>query len=82
MWYIESMKVKISVTLSEELLREVDRIVGTRGDRSALVELALRCYLSAMERKSRDARDLEILNDGASELNDEAADALSYQAEL
>ncbi len=75
------MKVKTSITLSEELLREMDKLVGQYGNRSAIIEQAIRAFLAAGVRRARDARDLEILNRRADALNAEAEDVLHYQVE-
>jgi len=76
------MKVKTSITLSEDVLREIDRICGESKNRSALIEIALRGYLKQKAKKLRDDRDLEILNRNSKRLNREAEDVLSYQVEL
>ncbi|MBT4497690.1 MAG: ribbon-helix-helix domain-containing protein [Gemmatimonadetes bacterium] len=76
------MKVKTSVTLSEELVREMDDLSSQYGNRSALVEQAIREFLIAEARRRRDAQDLEILNRRADALNEEAGDVLSYQVDL
>ncbi len=76
------MKVKTSITLSEEVLREIDRISGESKNRSAFIEIALRDYLRKRAKKLRDDRDLEILNRNSKRLNHEAEDVLSYQVEL
>ncbi len=81
-YYIGSMKIKASITLSEDLVREMDKLMGRSGNRSALVEQALRDYLAAKAQQIRDAKDLEILNRRAHKLNKEAQDVLSYQVEL
>ena len=74
-------KTKTSVTLSHALVREMDAFCGRHGNRSSLVEQAVRAYLDAQARQRRDARDLAILNRRADTLNREAADALSYQVD-
>ena len=76
------MKVKTSVTLSEELIRTIDALASQYGTRSALIELAVRHFLATEAQRQREARDLEILNRRAEALNVEAADVLSYQVEL
>ena len=76
------MKVKTSVTLSEELIREIDALSSQYGTRSALIERAVRDFLATAAQRQREARDLEILNRHAEALNAEAADVLSYQVEL
>lgn len=76
------MKVKTSVTLSEELLGAIDAQTGQGSRRSAFIEAATWSYLRALERERRDARDLAIINANAECLNKEALDALDYQAPL
>jgi metal-responsive CopG/Arc/MetJ family transcriptional regulator len=75
------MKIKTSVTLSEEIVYRLDRLVGPGGNRSAILERALDAYLTDHERRQRDARDLEILDRDAKKLNKEAQDVLGYQDE-
>jgi metal-responsive CopG/Arc/MetJ family transcriptional regulator len=74
------MKEKTSVTLSADVLAGIDRLSGSKHSRSALIERVLRQYLAARARAKADARDLEILNRAADELNAEAEDVLDYQA--
>jgi len=76
------VKVKTSVTLSEELIREIDALSSQYGTRSAMIERAVRDFLTTTAQRQREARDLEILNRRAEALNTEAADVLSYQVEL
>jgi len=76
------MKVKTSVTLSEELIRQIDALSSQYGTRSALIERAVRDFLATAAQRQREARDLEILNRRAEALNAEAVDVLSYQVEL
>lgn len=56
------MKDKTSITLSEEVLKGVDRLAGKKRSRSAVIEHVLRVYLRQRERALINARDLEILN--------------------
>ena len=81
-YYVSSMKTKTSITLSEDLVREMDMRLGRSGNRSAFVEQALRAFLTAKAQQTRNAKDLEILNRHANRLNKEAQDVLSYQVEL
>ena len=76
------MKIKTSITLSEQLVRDVDELAKQYGTRSAVVEQAVREFVEAAARRARDERDIEILNRRADALNAEAEDALSYQVEL
>ena len=75
------MKVKTSVTLSEDLVAQLDKLAGEVGSRSAVLEQALREFLVNRKRRKRDARDLRILNTFSDELNREAQDVLEYQVE-
>lgn len=75
------MKVKTSVTLSEEIIHQIDALSGRYGTRSALIEQAVRDFLTAEGQRQRDRQDLEILNRHAVRLNREAEDVLSYQVE-
>jgi metal-responsive CopG/Arc/MetJ family transcriptional regulator len=75
------MKEKTSVTLSREVLTQVDRLAGREKSRSAVIERVLRLYLRRRERALVNARDLEILNREADQLNLEAEDTLDYQAD-
>ncbi len=76
------MKVKTSITLSEEIFRRIDELSEQYGNRSALIEKAVRVFLDEEARRRRDAEDLEIINRHADALNKEAKDVLSYQAEI
>jgi metal-responsive CopG/Arc/MetJ family transcriptional regulator len=72
------MKVKTSVTLSEDLVREVDELAKS-SSRSEVIEHAVREFLAARRRAARSARDIEIMNKYADEYNRETEDFLSYQ---
>jgi metal-responsive CopG/Arc/MetJ family transcriptional regulator len=72
-------KEKTSVTLSKEVLRGVDRATGSKQSRSAFIEAVLAEYLRTRERAEREARDLELINAHADELNAEIEDVLGYQ---
>ena len=73
------MKVKTSVTLSEDLLKAIDEQSGTQKNRSEFIENAVRNYIGQVIRRQQNAKELEIINRQADRLNDEAADVLSYQ---
>jgi metal-responsive CopG/Arc/MetJ family transcriptional regulator len=75
------MKVKTSVTISEETLAAADKLAEKVGGRSRLFELALREYLTGRQREARDARELELLDEHADELNRETLHVLAFQAE-
>ena len=74
------MKEKTSITLSKEVLTGIDRIAGSKRSRSAFIESVLTEYLRKQARAKVEARDLELINRAADELNAEVEDVLSYQA--
>ncbi|MEE9402327.1 MAG: ribbon-helix-helix protein, CopG family [Dehalococcoidia bacterium] len=76
------MKVKTSVTLSQEILALIDQHVEGENNRSAFIELAVKTYLELIIRKKRDQNDLQIINRLSEKLNREAIDVLQYQAEF
>jgi metal-responsive CopG/Arc/MetJ family transcriptional regulator len=77
------MKVKTSITLSEELLKVVDkRAKQYKKNRSDFIEAALLAFIGKLIRDEQNARDLEILNRRADYLNQEAAEVLAYQIPL
>ncbi|MCX5894825.1 MAG: ribbon-helix-helix domain-containing protein [Proteobacteria bacterium] len=76
------MKVKTSITLSEDLLKIIDQKSEQFKNRSEFIETALRVYIKQMIRKQQNARDLDIINRRADHLNKEAADVLAYQVSL
>jgi len=73
------MKEKTSITLSKEVLSSIDRLVGSKQSRSAFIEAVLTQYLRRQARAQVEARDLELINRAANELNAEVEDILRYQ---
>lgn len=73
------MKSKTSITLSRDLLAEVDRSAGDES-RSAFIERVLRGHFKRRARARIHADDLKRLNDEADRLNDEAEEVLLYQS--
>ena len=73
------MKLKTSVTLSEELVEELDEMTDEDSNRSQMIERAVAEFIEHRRRRLRDVRDLEILNRSADELNQEIDDVLAYQ---
>jgi metal-responsive CopG/Arc/MetJ family transcriptional regulator len=73
------MKVKTSITISRNVLKEIDLIISKSGNRSLFIEEAVKNYLMHKKRAVRNKNDLEIINRSANELNKEAGDILSYQ---
>ena len=77
------MKVKTSITLSEELLKVIDkRAKQHKKNRSDFIEAAVWAFIGQLIRDEQNARDLEIINRRADFLNQEAADVLGYQVPL
>jgi metal-responsive CopG/Arc/MetJ family transcriptional regulator len=72
------MKVKTSVTLSEELLRAITSEAREQ-NRSAFIEEATWRYLRLRKRLERDRTELDLINANAQALNEEAAEVLGYQ---
>ena len=76
------MKIKTSITLSEELIQSIDELFGGRINRSEFIEKALKDYVERQIQRKKDLQDLDILNKKADKLNKEAVDVLSYQTGL
>jgi len=73
------MRVKISITLAEELLKAIDqRVEQQRTTRSNVIEAAVQTFIGRSTRAEQNARDLEIINRHADFLNREARDVLEY----
>ena len=77
--YIGGMRVRISITISQELLKAVDRHTWQqKKTRSDFIETAVWAFIMRLIRDERNARDLEIINRKADFLNREARDVLEY----
>ena len=76
------MKIKTSVTLSEDLVAAIDKRAGDFKNRSDFIEAAIRAFLAQRMREDRDAKDREILDRHADRLNLEAKDVLAFQVPL
>jgi metal-responsive CopG/Arc/MetJ family transcriptional regulator len=74
------MKEKTSITLSKDVITQVDRLAGSEESRSAFIERVLRRYMRERKRAALNARDLVRINRAADRLNREAAEILEYQA--
>lgn len=81
-WYDRGMKIKTSITISEELLKLIDEFVDEGQSRSLFLEAAAREYIVRLRRARQNLRDLELINEHAAYLNDEVMDALDYQVAL
>jgi metal-responsive CopG/Arc/MetJ family transcriptional regulator len=73
------MKVKTSITLSEDLLEAIDQRVERYKNRSEFIEIAVWAFIAQMMRDEQNTRDLQIINQRADYLNKEALDVLAYQ---
>jgi len=73
------MKIKTSITLSEDLLVEVDRAAGSES-RSSFIENVLHEFLRRRALDVEQERDRRLLDQAAGRLNEEADDVLEYQA--
>lgn len=76
------MKVKTSITLSDEILEAIDLHIGAYRSRSEFLETAARKFIAQLARKEAERRDLEIINRHADSLNAEAEDVLTFQVPL
>lgn len=76
------MKVKTSITISEELIKIIDELFSEQKNRSEFIEEAVRDFIKRQAERKRDLEDLNILNKNADKLNREAEDVLSYQVNL
>lgn len=76
------MKIKTSITLSEELLATLDKWRDDRVSRSELIETVLRDYAIKRLRAERDAQELAKINANADRLNAQATDIYDYQIDF
>ena len=76
------MKLKASITLSEDSLKALDALGGEFKNRSDAIENAVVFFLESRRAKIREQKDLKILNRKAKRLNREAEEVLSYQIEV
>jgi metal-responsive CopG/Arc/MetJ family transcriptional regulator len=74
------MKVKTSITLTKEILQEIDaRIESQRRSRSEFIEEAVRAFLAHADRVALQDREAALLRKHAAALNAEMANILEYQ---
>ena len=76
------MKIKTSITLSDEILKAIDLHIGTYRSRSEFLETAARIFIEHLKKKEAEQRDLEIINKCSDSLNAEAEDVLGYQVPI
>jgi metal-responsive CopG/Arc/MetJ family transcriptional regulator len=76
------MKVETSIVVDKDLLEAVDKLSGKDKNRSEFIEAAIEAYIAQVSRHTQNAKDLEIINERADDLNEEALDVLDYQVAL
>jgi len=76
------MKVKTSITLSQDVVKTIERATRKGENRSQAIERLLREHLLTRARQTADQRDLALLNEHADQLNEEAEDVLTYQVDV
>ncbi|MES1156505.1 MAG: hypothetical protein ABUL73_01885 [Alphaproteobacteria bacterium] len=76
------MKLKTSLTLSEDLVLELDKLAGPNLSRSSFIEIILRDFIEGRAQARKDAREIAALNRHAAKLNAEMQDVLAFQANL
>jgi len=76
------MKVKTSITLSDELLHAIAKYGKAYKNRSDFIETAIWAFIGQIIRERQNARDIELINRHADRLNAEAHDVLAYQVPL
>ena len=76
------MKIRTSIAVDKALLEKAAKLSNRFRNRSELMEAALRAYVARVNRQEKKAKDLEIINRRASDLNQEALDVLDYQVAL
>lgn len=76
------MKTKTSITLSSDILAEVDKFSASKGLRSAFIEEVLRDYFKAKMREAIHRRDLQLINTHIDDLTHESRELDEYQAPI
>jgi len=74
------MKQKISVSISRDVLEELEKVSGSGQSRSAYIERVLRQHFRRRARAAIDARDGLRIDNAADRLNEEADEVLEDQA--
>jgi metal-responsive CopG/Arc/MetJ family transcriptional regulator len=76
------MKVKASLTRSEDLVKTLDKLAGTKVSRSAFIEKILREFVDRRAASRRNAQAVAAINLHVTQLNAEMSDTLSFQSSL
>ncbi|MCK5522749.1 MAG: hypothetical protein KAI83_06390 [Thiomargarita sp.] len=75
------MKIETSISLSEDILDIIDELSEQYQNRSEWIEMALRSFIAQITRE-KNVQDIDIINQNAARLNEEALDVLTYQVDL
>jgi metal-responsive CopG/Arc/MetJ family transcriptional regulator len=75
------MKQKTSVSLSEQVLKKLERYAGSGSSRSAYIERVLRRHFRRRARLELNDRDRRKIDAAADRLNREASEVLGFQAD-
>ena len=73
------MKIKTSVSISDKIIKEIEKNIGKSGNKSIFIEDAVVYYIKKIDNEKKNKQDLDIINENYKELNDEAESILSYQ---
>jgi metal-responsive CopG/Arc/MetJ family transcriptional regulator len=73
------MKIKTSITISNDVLQAVDSLTNPDSNRSEFIETAIRRFIEHLKKERRNANDLSILNQNSQRLNKEASAVLEFQ---
>lgn len=76
------MKQKTSITLSSDIVAEVDRDAGSKASRSAFIESVLREYFRTKLRNAINERDLKLINEHVEYLSRESRELNDYEAPI
>lgn len=76
------MKQKTSITLSSDIIAEVDRDAGSKESRSAFIESVLREYFRTKVRNAINERDLKLINEHVDSLSRESQELNDYEAPI
>jgi len=74
----QGMKVKTSITLSDELIEAIEQYGQPYKNRSDFIEAAIWAFIKQIIRDQQNARDIEIINRNADRLNAEAQDVFRW----
>jgi len=75
------MNIETSISLPEDILDVIDKLSEQYQNRSEWIEMALRSFIAQITHE-QNVHDIEIINNNAARLNEEALDVLTYQVDL